>query len=108
MAYTEDQILYETDVFTIIREGGVHKVLVSDLTHAVHISNFDGTPDGLSCAKAWVDYVVKHYSVESIARLSGVYSSTILAFRRHQAEREQRQWSTSTIPSDSATGTAAA
>jgi hypothetical protein len=108
MAYTEDQILYETDVFTIICEGGVHKVHVSDLTHAVYISNFHGTPDGLSCAKAWVDYVVKHYSVESIVHLSCVYSSTILAFRRRQAEREQGQWSISTIPSDSATATAAA
>ena len=107
MAYTEDDILYENDVFTVIREGGVHKVLVSGLTHAVHIISFHGTSDGLSCAKAWVDYAVKHYSVESIERLSGVYSSTILAFRTHQAEREQRQWSTSTIPSDFATTTAA-
>ncbi len=86
MAYTEDDIMYENDVFTIINEGGVHKVLVAGLIHSTHISNFDGTPDGLSAAKAWVDYVVKHYSIEAIARLSGVYSSTIAALRKRSAE----------------------
>ncbi len=80
MAYTEDQILYESDV---------HKVLVSGLIHATHISNCDGTSDGLSCAKAWVDYVVKHCSVESIACMADTYPSTILALRKRQAEREQ-------------------
>ena len=90
VSYTEDDILYERDVFAIIRQGGVHKVLVNDLTHAVSIQNFEGTPDGLSCAKAWVDYLVEHSSVEAIESLSGVYTSTILAFRRRNAETEMK------------------
>jgi hypothetical protein len=107
MAFREEDIQYENGIFTVIEEGGVHKVLVSTTTHSVHISNFDGTPDGLSCAEAWVDYVVKHYSVESIAKLADIYPSTVIALRRSR-ERQNSQWNTNTTPSVSAITTGAA
>ncbi len=107
MSYKEEDLKYENDVFTVIKESGVHKVLVSDITHATHIKTFDGTPDGLSVATAWIDYVVKHYSVDAIAKLAGTYSSTIVALRKSR-ERQTSEWNTNTTPSVSAIGTAAA
>lgn len=108
MTYTEDDILYENDIFTIVREDGVHSVLANDITHAVTVMTFDGTADGLSIAKAWIDYIVKHSSVESISKMTGIYTSTVLALRRRQAEREQKRCSANITPSDSDIATAAA
>ncbi len=81
MAYSEEDIRYENDVFTVIHESGVHKVLVNCGTYATSVMAFAGNADGLRVAKAWVDYTVKHSNVEAVAKLANTYTSTILALR---------------------------
>lgn len=86
MAYTEDDIKYEKDIFAVIREGASHKVLVNGLTHAVSIVEFRGDADGLSLGVAYVDYLTAHASDRSIARMAGIEESTIAALRRRARE----------------------
>lgn len=86
MAYTENDIKYEKDVFAVIREDGFHKVLVNGLTHAVAIVDFRGDADGLSVAVAYVDYLAAHASDSSIAKMAGIEDVTIAALRRRARE----------------------
>lgn len=52
----ESDILYERGAYWICLIRGAHHVMKSGITHSETVQPFGGDADGLSLAKAYVDY----------------------------------------------------